>query len=1440
MKMQRSVSLLAVLRLVLLYFVTETRQAQESADLIFLIDGSNNVRPAEFQFIQSFIANFIEDLNIGPNAIQIAVVQYSHTPSTEFYLNTYHTRTEVLKAMKNIRQKGGGEANIGLALQFLMDKHFTPSAGSRAAEDVPQVMILVTSRRSSDDVRSGVFSVKKQGTFTFVIGVKGADAAEAKMIATDPSFTMLVPDFQRMASTREQLMPLFSLVAKKQLVIEVQESKVEAQVSKRDIIFLIDGSSTVGNANFLEISKFILNIVNKFVIGPDSVQVGVVQYSDDALTEFYLNTHSTQSALQTAVKGLRMKGGWEVNTGAALDYVFKNHFTRAAGSRKDDGVPQLLVVITGEKSMDVVKLPAETLKRSAVMTLAIGVKNADPAQMKEIAIDPSLVFNVENFQSLPEIKEQVMTPLSTLAGVTIIYEQPTEPSKKEVDKRDIVFLIDGSYSSGRRNLPAIQNFITKTVEAFDIGTDAVQVGLVQYSDIPKSEFFLNTYSSKDEILSHVRQLRLRGGTVLKTGEALNYVLRYLFTKYSGSRQEEGVPQFLILITGGRSRDDVKQPSEALSRAGIKTLAVGFENAIKQQLQDISSDPSLVFNVKELRSLPEIQQEVLLPLSTLNSATQTLSCRYLRLPSLNSVNHLDRKVVTQAAKKDIVFLIDGSFHVGNRNLPAIRDFITSIIETLDIGSDRVRVGLVQYSDTAEHEFYLNTYSSKDELITEVNKLRLRGGTEVKTGAALDYVHKYIFTKYAGSRKEEGVPQFLILITGGRSRDDIKTPSDALLRSGVMTLAIGAKNAVRQQLQEAALDPSMVYNVKEFDSLPEIQQDILLPLSTLSGVKLISEWPTIKSINENADTQERDIVFLIDGSVRTAASFPFVREFLRGVIKQLNIGENRNRIAVVQYSDKARVEFPLNAFSNKDDVLAAVEKLRPVGGIGLNTGAALEHVIRNVFTTAAGSRRVANVPQILVLLISGKSKDNIRERADALKRAAIVTFVIGAADADGRELKEIAYSSNLLFAVQDFKSLPEFQDQLLQPLKTLIVEVIKMPTGVTEGHKRDIVFLIDGSSHVGTFFYLIRDLIINLIPNFDIAKDKDQVSVVQYSDDTRVEFPLNALTTKEELLAAVKRLRLKGGRKLKTGAALDFVRRNVFSKSGGGRKHLGISQILLLITSGKSQDDVRKPSEDLKRAGVMPFTIGIGEVERSELRQIAYSPKLSFQVDNYWGLSDLDLHLLSISQNTENVPIPSTISSGVDRRDIVFLIDGSSKIGKGFPAVRKFMAKTVESFDVGEGKVQFGVVQFSEDPRTEFFLNTHSTKKKVLVAIKRLKLKRGQKINIGQALDHVIRNIFTSSAGSRIDNAIPQILVLVTSGKSNDDISQQAAKLRELGIVLFGIGLKKADQTVLEPLVYSPSLAFPVKTFQGLLNIQNQLQQIIKTVAVEVVERPAGDK
>eukprot|EP00062_Callorhinchus_milii_P019997 gi/632975186/ref/XP_007904086.1/ PREDICTED: collagen alpha-3(VI) chain-like [Callorhinchus milii] len=618
MKMHVCMPLLLVLGLMLSNITETQKQAQETADLVFLIDGSNNVGRANFAHVRDFMVNFIENLDVGPDTIQIGVAQYSDDPSAEFYLNTYSTKTQVLDAVKGLQLRGGEELKTGAALQFLVDSYFTESAGSRAGDGVPQAVFLLTSKKSSDNIRQGVLEIKRNHVFTFVIGLGQADRAEVKLIATDPIFTAEFSNFQVNAAAQQKLLQMFSMIANRVIVLESVEMSPEVPINRKDIVFLIDGSASLGRVNFLQIRDFILSIVEKFEVGPDAVQVGLVQYSNNAKTEFYLNTFSTKAQVLGFIRRLRLKMGRPLNTGAALDYVFKTHFTSSAGSRKDKDIPQLLVLITAGKSKDDVKMPADTLKEASIMTLAIGGRNADLAELQKIAIDPSLVFNVKEFRSLPHVLETVMTPLSALTGVTRVEKQPTPPLKDvpppvkkgttKTDRRDIVFLVDGTLNFGHKNFAAIRGFVARIIGAQDIGSDRVRVGLVQYSDDAEAEFYLNTYSTKAQLLSKIKQLRPKGGRTLKTGAALDNVSRYLFTKSAGGRREEGVPQFLVHVAGGSSIDDTKQSSDALLRAGVMTLAVGVGNADQQRLSEIALDPSLGFYVKEFRSLPDIESE----------------------------------------------------------------------------------------------------------------------------------------------------------------------------------------------------------------------------------------------------------------------------------------------------------------------------------------------------------------------------------------------------------------------------------------------------------------------------------------------------------------------------------------------------------------------------------------------------------------------------------------------------------------------------------------------------------------------------------------------------------------------------------------------------------------------------------------------------------------
>ncbi|XP_078260718.1 collagen alpha-3(VI) chain-like [Rhinoraja longicauda] len=668
------------------------------------------------------------------------------------------------------------------------------------------------------------------------------------------------------------------------------------------------------------------------------------------------------------------------------------------------------------------------------MTFAIGVRNADPTQLTEMAIDPSLVFSVNEFHSLPDVLNQLIMPLTMLSVPTVI-EDPTMVEEQMVTtpkarKRDIVFLIDGSPGMGK-SFQQVRQFLLKIIEEFDVGPDTDQVAVVQYSSDARLEFGLNVHSTKDELLSAIPKLKLKTGRPLNTGAALEFVTRNVFTPAAGSRRDAGATQILVLVTAGRSRDNVGPAAEAVRRAGIVPIAIGAKNADTSEMQQIVYEPSLVMKLNDFSDLPTIEKELIIKVNT--------------IVIIEDANAINTEVLPEEVdKRDIVFLVDGSENVGNTNVHLVHDFISNIIESLDIGADRVRVGMAQFSHNAKAEFYLDAYSTKSDILNHIKGLRLKGGTTLNTGSALDFVLRNLFIKNKGSRKEQGVPQFLVVFAGGRSAEAVKPHADALKRDGITIFAVGVRNADPAQLEEIASDRSLVFSVKEFHNLANVRERVMTPLSTLSAPTVAIRESVV--INEetiipgeepvtSVEVMQKDIAFLIDGTLGMGKAFPLVRQFLVRVLQELDIGPDRDRVAVAQYSSDAQTEFAFNTYTSKDEVLAAATQIRRKTGRVLDTGGALEYVSRNIFSASAGSRQDAGAKQILVLITAGKSRKDVGPAADTIKQAHIVPIVIGAKNVDPLELQQIAHSSDFLIILKTFHSIPTLHQRLISMLKSV---------------------------------------------------------------------------------------------------------------------------------------------------------------------------------------------------------------------------------------------------------------------------------------------------------------------------------------------------------------------------------------------------------------------
>lgn len=175
-------------------------------------------------------------------------------------------------------------------------------------------------------------------------------------------------------------------------------------------------------------------------------------------------------------------------------------------------------------------------------------------------------------------------------------------------------------------------------------------------------------------------------------------------------------------------------------------------------------------------------------------------------------------------------------------------------------------------------------------------------------------------------------------------------------------------------------------------------------------------------------------------------------------------------------------------------------------------------------------------------------------------------------------------------------------------------------------RDVVFLIDGSDDVRSRFSAIRDFVAKMVDSLDLDTQKDKVAVVQYSNNAELSFSLNSYSTRDDVLKHIASLKLKGGRPQYIGAALQFVKDNVFVSKAGSRQHEGAKQMLIILAGGRSRDSPRGPASMLKAAGVTVFAIGSRMSNSAEMKIIASDPNSTYSVPDFGSLKNIQERLM----------------------------------------------------------------------------------------------------------------------------------------------------------------------------------------------------------------------
>ncbi|XP_073924986.1 matrilin-2 isoform X4 [Castor canadensis] len=301
-----------------------------------------------------------------------------------------------------------------------------------------------------------------------------------------------------------------------------------------DLVFVIDGSKSLGEENFEIVKQFVTGIIDSLAVSPKAARVGLLQYSTQVRTEFTLRNFSSAKDMKKAVAQMKYmrKGSM---TGLALKHMLERSFTQGEGARPlSMRVPRVAIVFTDGRAQDDVSEWASKAKANGITIYAVGVGKAIEEELQEIASEPTdkHLFYAEDFSTMGEISEKLKQGIckaledsdgrqdSPTRELPKRVHQPTESEPITINIRDL--LSCSNFAVQHRYLFEEDNFSRSTQKLFH-STKSSGSPLEEKQDQCKCENLIMFQNLANE---EVRKLTQRLEEMTQRMEALENRLRY--------------------------------------------------------------------------------------------------------------------------------------------------------------------------------------------------------------------------------------------------------------------------------------------------------------------------------------------------------------------------------------------------------------------------------------------------------------------------------------------------------------------------------------------------------------------------------------------------------------------------------------------------------------------------------------------------------------------------------------------------------------------------------------------------------------------------------------------------------------------------------------------------------------------------------------------------
>uniref|UniRef100_A0A8C3FFB4 Matrilin 2 n=1 Tax=Chrysemys picta bellii TaxID=8478 RepID=A0A8C3FFB4_CHRPI len=774
-------------------------------DLVFIIDSSRSVRPYDFEKVKEFILTILQFLDISPDITRVGLIQYGSTVKHEFSLKTFRRKHDVERAVKRMMHLATGTMT-GLAIQYALNIAFSESEGARPlSQNVPRIIMIVTDGRPQDPVAEVAAKARNSGILIFAIGVGRVDMNTLKSIGSEPheEHVFLVANFSQI----ETLTSAFQTKLCVPHVCSITEHGCDH--------FCIN---TPGSYMCKCKQGYTLNADQKTCSTQDLCAV-----EKHACEQICVNTPGSYVCQCYDGYGLDEDGKKCIVVDlCALDNQGCQHECVSVDDSYYCRCHQGFILNPDRRTCrrpDYCALQTHGCQQECVNTndsyfcqCQHGFTlNPDKRTCKRI-----------NFCALGKHgceQECVNTEDSFVcrchSGYTLNRDGKT--------CRRVDHCAENNHGCEQLCLNTGDSYVCQCSEGFIINEDLKTCTRVDYcalSDPGCEHLCVNSEKSYTCQCFEGYELRDDGKTCKHKDlcKSVDHGCEHVCVNSDNSYICKCRKGFALREDGKTCRN--KDLCKSVDH-GCEHVCVNMDNSYICKCRKgfvLREDGKTCRNKDLCKTVDHGCEHICIN----NDPSYVCKCHE------GFVLQEDGKMCRRCTEGpiDLVFVIDGSKSLGEDNFEVVKEFVSGILDSLEISPKAARVGLLQYSSQVRTEFTLRQFSTAKDMKKAVSQMKYMGKGSM-TGLALKQMFERSFTEAEGARPFSAeVPRVSIVFTDGRAQDEVSEWASKAKQNGITIYAVGIGKAIEEELLEIASEPpdKHLFYAEDFSTMGEISEKL----------------------------------------------------------------------------------------------------------------------------------------------------------------------------------------------------------------------------------------------------------------------------------------------------------------------------------------------------------------------------------------------------------------------------------------------------------------------------------------------------------------------------------------------------------------------------------------------------------------------------------------